>query len=161
MRVRLLRDEFQDGFVIERALLGFAEPVSALGLQPCQIVRVDRVAGVGRHLEGNARFGFAIQIACDGQMFALLKRAQCRAGLRAGHAVERTGGNALSSECELRFKHILRAPSGGDGFDFRRIGFRGHGRGRRIGDRRNRLRNKVGEDRRRFGRGLVGQWRTR
>ena len=88
MRVAFLGDQFQDGLVVQRRLLGFAEPGGAQGLQARQVVCGHGIDGMRRVSQEQPLFGDRVQFARSGQMFLLLKRAQGGAGLRADATVE-------------------------------------------------------------------------
>ena len=107
MGVAFLSDQLQDGLIIERGLLGLAEPGGAEGLQPRQVVGGDGVGGIGSSGEEQPLLGGRVQFAGGGQMFLLLEGAQGGAGLRTDDAIKRAGGNAVARQGQLRFEHVL------------------------------------------------------
>ena len=110
MRLGLLGDQFENGFVIEPALLRSFQPGSAQWPQSPQIVGSDRVIGERLRVEQQMASGGCVQGASDGQVFPLLKGNQRQPGPRARDAIQGTRRNTLSSQRQLNFEGIQRRP---------------------------------------------------
>ena len=107
MRLRLLAEKFEDGFVLQPVLARFFEPGFSQWSQPGEVIPCYGIIGERRRREQETAFCERVRFAGDGQVFLLLKGHNRQASLRTKHAVERSGGNALAGQRQLRFKNVL------------------------------------------------------
>ncbi len=85
--MRLFRDQFQDGFIIQRGLLRLGQPGFAERLKSRQIVRRHGVCRQQRRAERELRPRVGVEPAGFKQLFGTLKRGEGRARLRTDGSV--------------------------------------------------------------------------
>ena len=128
--------EFEGGLVVERGLLGLADPGGFQWLQPREILGGEDELGERRGGEHELCAGGGVEGAGGGQITAFLIRAQGGGGLRPADAVDGAGGKAFAGEGDLRFEPRGDGNAGDGGPGGRGFGRRGLARsqaGRRVG----------------------------
>ena len=111
MRVRLFRDQFQNGFVIQRGLLRLGEPRFAERLEPREVVRRDGVIRQQRRVEREQRAACSCRARpVSNRFLRSLKSGDGRARLRADGGVNRTRRNRPPRQRDLRLEHVMHRP---------------------------------------------------
>lgn len=87
VRKRFFRDEFKDVLIVQRGLLGLAEPCGRERLKPRDVIGGDGVGGVGRTFENELVFSGGVELAGGVVALLPLKSGNGRACLRTDGAV--------------------------------------------------------------------------